>query len=188
MALQTHPNLITKSKVATKMYLRDSMLDTHNLWVFKPNDFNRGRGVHIFSSLEELKKLITNYTQGVEIVHKPVVTDQAAAEEAKPLTSVLKTDVMVIQKYIELPMLIDSRKFDMRLWVMVSHEHRCHLFREGYIRMSGYTYTLEEQQNLAIHLTNNAIQKHDPNYGQKESGNILSYKQAQVSLTLFFIL
>lgn len=50
--------------------------------------------------------------------------------------------------------------------------------------MSGYTYTLEEQENLAIHLTNNAIQKHDPNYGQKESGNILSYKQAQVSLTL----
>lgn len=72
----------------------------------------------------------------------------------------------------------------MRLWVMVTHEHRCYLFREGYIRMSGYTYTLEEQENLAIHLTNNAIQKHDPNYGQKESGNILSYKQAQVSLTL----
>jgi len=57
------------------MYLRDSMLDTHNLWVFKPNDFNMGRGVHIFSTLEELKKLIANYTQGVEIIHKPVVTD-----------------------------------------------------------------------------------------------------------------
>ena len=57
------------------MYLRDSMLDTHNLWVFKPNDFNRGRGVHIFSTLEELKKLIANYIQGVEIIHKPVVTD-----------------------------------------------------------------------------------------------------------------
>jgi len=51
------------------------MLDTHNLWVFKPNDLNRGRGVHIFSTLEELKKLIASYTQGVEIIHKPVVTD-----------------------------------------------------------------------------------------------------------------
>lgn len=73
------------------------------------------------------------------------------------MTSVLKTDVIVIQKYIELPMLIDSRKFDMRLWVLVSHDHKCYLFREGYIRMSGYEYTLDEQSNLAIHLTNNAI-------------------------------
>ena len=72
-------------------------------------------------------------------------------------------------------MLIDNRKYDMRLWVMVTHEHKCYLFREGYIRMSSYEYTLEEQTNLAIHLTNNAIQKHDTNYGSKEDGNILSY-------------
>jgi len=31
-------------------------------------------------------------------------------------------------------------------------------------------------------LTNNAIQKKDKNYGAQEDGNILSYKQAQVSL------
>lgn len=97
------------------------------------------------------------------------------------MTSVLKTEIIVIQKYIELPMLIDNRKFDMRLWVMVSHEHKCYLFKEGYIRMSSHDYTLEEQSNLAIHLTNNAIQKHDPSYGSKEDGNILSYRQAQVS-------
>lgn len=47
------------------------MLDQHNLWVCKPNDFNRGRGVHIFNNLEQLKKLINDYTVGVEIVHLP---------------------------------------------------------------------------------------------------------------------
>jgi glutathione synthase/RimK-type ligase-like ATP-grasp enzyme len=42
------------------------MFDGHNLWVLKPNDLNRGRGVHLFNSLEQLKKLIAEYTKGIE--------------------------------------------------------------------------------------------------------------------------
>jgi hypothetical protein len=38
-----------------------------NLWVFKPYDFNRGWGVNLFSSLDQLKKLIHDYTAGVEV-------------------------------------------------------------------------------------------------------------------------
>ncbi|MFM7850340.1 MAG: hypothetical protein ACKO96_00105, partial [Flammeovirgaceae bacterium] len=34
----------------------------------------------------------------------------------------MKTDIFVIQKYIEKPMLIKERKFDIRLWVLVTHE------------------------------------------------------------------
>lgn len=33
-----------------------------NLWVFKPSDLNRGRGVNLINSLEQLKKLIQDYT------------------------------------------------------------------------------------------------------------------------------
>jgi hypothetical protein len=43
------------------------MFENKNLWVFKPNDFNRGRGVHIFSKLDELKVLIAEYVSGVEL-------------------------------------------------------------------------------------------------------------------------
>ena len=44
--------------------------------------------------------------------------------------------------------------------------------------MSSYKYTLEADmmENLAIHLTNNAIQKQDQAYGKFEDGNQLSYK------------
>ena len=42
------------------------MFSGHNLWVVKPNDFNRGRGVHIFKTLEQLKKLILEYTNRTE--------------------------------------------------------------------------------------------------------------------------
>jgi len=56
-------------------------------------------------------------------------------------------------------LLIKERKFDIRLWVLVTQEHKCYLFKEGYIRMSSYLYTLESEmmENLAVHLTNNAI-------------------------------
>lgn len=69
----------------------------------------------------------------------------------------------------------------MRLWVLVTQEHKCFLFREGYIRMSSAKYSLARQEDLFIHLTNNAIQKCGSNYGAFEEGNILSYGQASVS-------
>jgi hypothetical protein len=64
------------------------------------------------------------------------------------------------------------------MWVLITHDHRCFLFKEGYIRMSSkpYTLELEKLENLAVHLTNNAIQKKDKDYGKHEDGNILSFK------------
>ena len=34
-----------------------------NIWLIKPNDFNRGRGVKLFNNLEQLKELIKEFTQ-----------------------------------------------------------------------------------------------------------------------------
>lgn len=42
--------------------------------------------------------------------------------------------------------------------------------------MSSYKYTTSELDNLAVHLTNNAIQKLDPEYGAHEDANQLSFK------------
>lgn len=92
--------------------------------------------------------------------------------------------MFVIQKYIERPLLIHDRKFDIRLWVLISHEHKCYLFSEGYIRMSSYPYscdTADSLENRYIHLTNNAVQRLDRKYGMFEDGNILSFKEAEVS-------
>ena len=58
----------------------------------------------------------------------------------------------------------------------MTHDHDCYLFEEAYIRMSSYEYSVREEEieNLAVHLTNNAIQKMDSAYGSKEDGNQLS--------------
>lgn len=61
---------------------------------------------------------------------------------------------------------------------MIDQDLNYHIFKEGYIRLSGETYSLDENnlQNKFIHLTNNAIQKFGENYGKNESGNIISYE------------
>ena len=110
----------------------------------------------------------------------------AAQVEKQPATmSQVKSDVFVLQKYIEKPLLISQRKFDIRLWVMITPEHKCYYFKEGYIRMSGQAYDITQTDNLFVHLTNNAIQKHGQNYGQFEEGNILSFSEGQVSDVIF---
>jgi hypothetical protein len=125
------------------------MLADQNIWVLKPNDCNRGRGVEVFNKLDELKRLINDS-----------LSQEPSNQEENPK---IKSDLFVIQKYIERPMLINSRKFDIRLWVLVTQDHNCHLFKEGYVRMSSYKYTIDSDSisKRAVHLTNIAIQKLD---------------------------
>lgn len=65
-------------------------------------------------------------------------------------------------------MLFNGRKFDIRMWVLVSHEMKVYLFREGYLRTSSYNYTLtgDKIADLNVHLTNNAVQKFNQDYGK----------------------
>ena len=52
-----------------------------------------------------------------------------------------------------------------------------YLFREGYIRTSSSTFTIDETNvdDKFVHLTNNAIQKYSYTYGTFEDGNQMSF-------------
>ena len=67
----------------------------------------------------------------------------------------------IIQKYIERPFLVDKRKFDIRVWVLVNQEMEVFFFREGYLRTSCYEYKLDNCDDPInsqfVHLTNNAV-------------------------------
>ena len=87
----------------------------------------------------------------------------------------------IIQKYIESPLLIHERKFDIRMWVLVTHKLDGYLFKEGYIRTSSspFVIDLNNVDDKFVHLTNNAIQKYGDDYGKFEDGNQLSFYQFQ---------
>lgn len=61
---------------------------------------------------------------------------------------------------------MNRRKFDIRVWVLVTQDLDVYFFREGYLRMSCADYSNDKLQDEYVHLTNNAIQRNCPNYGQ----------------------
>jgi hypothetical protein len=79
---------------------------------------------------------------------------------------------------LEKPLLYKDRKFDIRVWVVVTHDIKIYMYKEGYIRTSSNIYTLNEYDNF-IHLTNNCLQVHGDGYGKYEPGNTLSYKDLE---------
>ena len=85
------------------------------------------------------------------------------SNSAKPADdiNVYTKKVWVIQKYIENPMLIMNRKFDIRVWVVIPtwNPLRIYFFKECYLRFGGLDYDPRQPSNLFSHLTNNSVIK-----------------------------
>ena len=75
--------------------------------------------------------------------------------------SVYTKKTWVIQKYIENPMLIMNRKFDIRIWVVIPSWNplKIYYYKECYFRFSCNDYDPRVPQNLFSHLTNNSVVK-----------------------------
>lgn len=150
----------------------------------------KGKGIHVFNKIETLENLMRHYLEenNSSTMIKSMVDSenpdhkkrQFRIRDAQYSYSTNKSSnySFIIQKYIERPLLIEGRKFDIRVWVLFTHELKVYFFKEGYVRTSSSAYSLQEDtfENANVHLTNNAIQKYGEDYGKYEEGNQLSFK------------
>ena len=95
---------------------------------------------------------------------------------------------MILQKYIDNPLLYQRRKFDIRCFSLVTCHNgtmKAYFYRDGYIRTSSKEYNHQNLNlgNKFIHLVNDAVQKYSEDYGKYEPGNKLSYQEFQKYLT-----
>ena len=93
---------------------------------------------------------------------------------------------MILQKYIDNPLLYQRRKFDIRCFSLVTCINgvmKGYFYRDGYIRTASKEYSMNNLQNKYIHLVNDAVQKYSEDYGKYEAGNKLSYGAFQKYLT-----
>jgi len=67
----------------------------------------------------------------------------------------------IVQQYLDRPALIDGRKFDLRLYVLVTSFFplRVYLFRDAIVRLATARYDMGDVQNIYSHLTNSSINK-----------------------------
>ena len=82
--------VIKLMETIAKLFPQTSINGTDNLWIIKPSELSRGRGIKLFDNYQD----VSNY-----IEHG--------------------TNQWVAQKYIERPFLLNNKKFDLRVWVIV---------------------------------------------------------------------
>jgi len=83
------------------------------------------------------------------------------------------TNEMVVQEYIDKPLLLDDKKFDLRLYVLISNVKPVIAFlnEEGLARFCTEAYQAPTQENLKnayMHLTNYSLNKLSQNYKYTE--------------------
>jgi len=132
-----------------------------NLWLIKPTDLNRGIGIEVVRTLEETRAFLLQKARGAAMGVQPI---------------------WVLQKYIENPLLYASRKFDLRVWVLVSDSGDVFMHAPGYVRTSSEAFDLSSTDRFA-HLTNYCQQVNAGSFGKFEEGNTLSFADLEGYLT-----
>ena len=92
-----------------------------------------------------------------------------------------RSNIIVIQKYIEKPLLYFDRKFDIRIWVLLTHDFKVYMFNEGHLKCCSVEYNLNLDDNFS-HLTNYSFQKYNNNFGKYEKGNEVSFDDLQYNI------
>ncbi|XP_054719711.1 polyglutamylase complex subunit TTLL1-like isoform X2 [Uloborus diversus] len=80
----------------------------------------------------------------------------------------------VISRYIDKPLLIGGRKFDLRIYVLVTSFRplKAYIYRLGFCRFCHVKYSgnIKELDNMFVHLTNVSIQKQADEYNSVHGG------------------
>mmetsp|Transcript_28213 Transcript_28213/g.71956 ORF Transcript_28213/g.71956 Transcript_28213/m.71956 type:complete len:364 (+) Transcript_28213:200-1291(+) len=118
-----------------------------SVWIMKPIGKAQGKGIFLFNKLSQISEWRKDHKWKA---------DSPQAE------------TYIVQRYIENPYLIGGKKFDLRIYVMVTSYNplTVYLYRSGFGRFSNERFSMrkDEIQNNFIHLTNVAIQKTNPEY------------------------
>lgn len=112
-----------------------------NIWVLKPAGKSRGRGIQLSASLEKILEV------GV-----------GRGAEAR----------WIAQKYIEHPLIISGKKFDIRQWVVVTRWNPLSVwfYLDCYVRFSFQDYDPQRIKNKYGHLTNFSVSKHADDFDE----------------------
>lgn len=134
------------------LFVEEFRRNPNAMWIMKPTGRSQGKGIFIINKLAQIKKW---------------------SSQSRWAQMPLK-EAYVISRYVENPLLIGGKKFDLRIYVLVSSFRplRVHQYAHGFARFCNAKYNsdMADIDNPFIHLTNVAIQKHDADYNQRHGG------------------
>lgn len=139
------------------MFVEEFRRFPQSTWILKPCGKSQGAGIFLINKLSKLKKW--------------------SRESKKYLQHQLTSkDMYVISRYIDNPLLIGGKKFDLRIYVLVTSFRplKAYMFRNGFCRFCTMKYdtSVTELDNMYVHLTNVSVQKHGGDYNSLHGGKL----------------
>ncbi|KAI9203751.1 tubulin-tyrosine ligase family-domain-containing protein [Polychytrium aggregatum] len=120
-----------------------------SVWIMKPVGKAQGKGIFLINKMSQ----ISQWRKDPRV--------RGGSDGDAP-------EAYIVQKYIENPYLIGGKKFDIRVYVLVTSYYPLvvYIHRNGFCRFSNYQFSMNSKDisNLYIHATNVAIQKTSPHY------------------------
>ena len=133
----------------------------------KPIGSAQGKGIFLFTRLSEISDWKTDFKA---YKPQPIAPKGGASggDDGKEI------EAYVVQRYLQYPLLIGGKKFDMRLYALVTSFSplKVYIYRRGFARFTNSRYSSDTQDiyNGFVHLTNVAIQKTAENYDERTGG------------------
>ncbi|XP_045777803.1 tubulin glycylase 3A-like isoform X4 [Maniola jurtina] len=126
----------------TKFWPQIDIDGVFNIWIVKPGNKCRGRGIQLMNNIKDIIGLINVPAQKTRYV---------------------------VQKYIENPLVIYDTKFDIRQWFLITNSQPLTIwvYKDSYLRFSSQIFSLSNYHE-SVHLTNNAVQTKYKNTGDRD--------------------
>ncbi|XP_063706533.1 polyglutamylase complex subunit TTLL1-like [Culicoides brevitarsis] len=136
------------------MFVEEYRKNPQSTWIMKPCGKSQGAGIFLINKLSKLKK----WSREAKTSFHPQIGKES----------------YVISRYIDNPLLIGGKKFDLRLYVLVTSFRplKAYLFKLGFSRFCTVKYdtSVTELDNMYVHLTNVSVQKHGGEYNNMHGG------------------
>jgi Tubulin-tyrosine ligase family len=171
-----------KNPVYSQIEKTSEFFNGKNFWILKPSGCDRGKGVEIVRSLDELNSFLSMYVEGYNMseyvkmnyddddVVSPSMKEGAMVDGLARRTLISK---FVIQKYMERPALFKGYKFDIRAHAMFTQDNSLYVFRNSFVRICSLPYDLDKN-NYFGHLCNTSVNMKSNNFGNLVIGNQMS--------------
>ena len=205
-------NDMNKLGMRTNFYINNNHYNGENIWLIKAINLNRGRCIKIANNIDDIESIIKRFYKGIHksftntsdtnvdvnnlssrnsnITLPPISKSHSQLNRVNysylnsPLlnTHTYQSSTVILQKYIEKPLLYHKRKFDLRIWVLLTHKMEVFVFKEGHLKAASVEFDIKSGSSY-VHLTNYSVQKHNIDFSKYEHGNEISFQEFEMSLS-----
>lgn len=137
------------------LFVDEFKRNPHTTWIVKPGAKCQGIGIFLINKVSQIKKW-------------------ASSKQWPSFSFASGHDSYVVSRYVDNPLLIGQRKFDLRIYVLVISYRplKAFIYRDGFARFCTMAYSndVAQMENMFVHLTNVAVQKHGRNYNERHGG------------------